>query len=374
MKIAVLGAGMIGRTIARDLAKRHEVVSVDKDARSLEKLENIEGLTTLKINLSSFSTYKTILEDCDLCVCAVPGFLGYDALESIIKTGTNVVDISFSRENGMDLDALAKKHKVTAVIDCGVAPGMSNIILGYYNSIMEVDSFECLVGGLPKERIPPFEYKAPFSPIDVIEEYTRPARIKENGEIVVKPALSEPELLEFAEVGTLESFNTDGLRSVLHTMPHIKNMKEKTLRYPGHIALITALKQAGFLNDDKIMVDGSAISRKDFTCKVLFDQWKLAPDDEEFIIMKIEIKGEKDGKPSTVEYYLYDEYDKENKISSMSRTTAYTCTAVVEMVLQNLITEKGVLAPETVGSKTGCFDYVIQHLKDRNVNYRATIS
>ncbi len=374
MKIAVLGAGMIGRTIAKDLAKKHEVISVDKDARSLENLENIKGITTLKTNLSSFSTYKKILEDCDLCVCAVPGFLGYDALESIIKTGTNVVDISFSRENTMELDALAKKHNVTAVIDCGVAPGMSNIILGYYNSIMEVESFECLVGGLPKERKPPFEYKAPFSPIDVIEEYTRPARIKENGEIVVKPALSEAELIEFKEVGTLESFNTDGLRTVLHTMPHIKNMKEKTLRYPGHISLITALIQAGFLNDDKIMVDGSAISRKDFTCKVLFDQWRLNPDDEEFTLMQIVIKGKKDGKQMEVEYFLYDEYDKKNRISSMSRTTAFTATAVAELVLNKKINAKGIIPPEIVGSEEEAFKFILRYLKDRDVNYKATIN
>ncbi len=374
MKIAVLGAGMIGRTIAADLGQRHEVTAVDMDMRSLQKLENVPGVSTLQHKLSSYSVYKEILSDKDICVCAVPGFLGYDALKYIIKTGTNVVDISFSRENVLDLNQLAVDNDVTAIVDCGVAPGMSNFILGHCNEIMEVDSFECLVGGLPKKRIPPFEYKAPFSPIDVIEEYTRPARIKVNGELITRPALSDAELIDFEKAGTLESFNTDGLRSVLHTLPHIKNMKEKTLRYPGHISLIIALQQAGFLSNEKIMVDGSAISRKDFTCKVLFDQWKLDPDDEEFTLMQIIIKGIKDSKPHIIKYLLYDEYDKENRRSSMSRNTGYSCTAAVELIAQNLFSAKGVFPPELVGKYSDCYEFVMNFLRDRNVIYQVTES
>lgn len=370
MKIAVLGAGMIGRTIAADLGKRHEVTAVDMDMRSLEKLEKLPGVTTLKHKLSSYSVYKEILSDKDICVCAVPGFLGYDALKYIIETGTNVVDISFSPENVLELDELAKKHNVTAIVDCGVAPGMSNFILGHCNEKMQVESFECLVGGLPKNRIPPFEYKAPFSPVDVVEEYTRPARIVENGKIITRPALSDAEIIHFDHVGDLESFNTDGLRSVLHTMPHIKNMKEKTLRYPGHISLIIALQQAGFFSNEKIMVDGSAISRKDFTCKILFDQWKLNPEDEEFTLMQIIIKGQKEGKPTTMKYFLYDEYDKENKRSSMSRTTGYSCAASVELIAQNIFTQKGVFPPELTGKYDDCYEFVINYLAERNVKYQ----
>ena len=136
-------------------------------------------------------------------------------------------------ENSLELDALAKEKNITAIVDCGVAPGMDNIILGYYNEKMKLTDFECLVGGLPKEKKWPFCYKAPFSPIDVIEEYTRPARYIENGEMITREALSDCEFVEFQGVGTLESFNSDGLRSIMFTMPHIKNMKEKTLRYPN---------------------------------------------------------------------------------------------------------------------------------------------
>ena len=131
------------------------------------------------------------------------------------------MDISFFPEDVLQLDKLAKEKNVTVITDCGVAPGISNFIIGRYNEEMKINSFECYVGGLPKERKTPFQYKAPFSPVDVIQEYIRPARLVENGNIVTKPALSEREWMHFDEVGELEAFNTDGLRSLIYTMGHI---------------------------------------------------------------------------------------------------------------------------------------------------------
>ena len=130
---------------------------------------------------------------------------------------------------------------VTAIVDFGVAPGIPNLLLGYHQNTMKIDVYKCYVGGLPKKRTMPFQYKAPFSPVDVIEEYTRPARYVVNGEIVVKEALSEPEFLEFDEIGTLEAFNTDGLRSLLFTND-IPNKIEKTLRYPDERSVRTILQ------------------------------------------------------------------------------------------------------------------------------------
>ena len=123
-------------------------------------------------------------------------------------------------DDPMQLDALAREHGVTAVVDCGVSPGVSNVAIGYAVAQLEVtERIEILVGGLPVVRRWPYEYKAPFAPHDVIEEYTRPARIVEHGEVVVREALSEPELVDFPGVGTLEGFNTDGLRSLIGSFP-----------------------------------------------------------------------------------------------------------------------------------------------------------
>src|SRR5690606_32895639 len=144
---------------------------------------------------------------------------GFATAKAVIESGRNMVDISFFPEDPFELDELAKKHNVTVVTDCGVAPGMGNIILGYHNQAMQVTDYECLVGGLPLVREWPWEYRAVFSPIDVIEEYIRPARFVQNGALVVREALSDPELVHFAEVGTLESWNSDGLRTLIQTMP-----------------------------------------------------------------------------------------------------------------------------------------------------------
>ena len=373
MTIAVLGAGMVGRAIALDLANDYLITSFDLSESNLDELKRRDAsIKTVVANLSQFEEYRNWLEPFDLVVTAVPGFMGYKTLEAVIDAGKNTVDISFFPEDALQLDKQAKDKIVTVITDCGVAPGVSNFIIGRYNEEMKVTSFECYVGGLPKERKPPFQYKAPFSPIDVIEEYIRPARLVEGGNIVTKPALSEREIMLFDEIGELEAFNTDGLRSLIFTMKNIPEMKEKTLRYPGHIDLIIALKQAGFFETDPLRINDIDISPLQFTSRILINQWKLDPEEEEFTIMKVIVKGEKNGRQKTVEYNLLDRYDKATKISSMSRTTGYTCTAAVNLIAKDLFTEKGVFPPELVGKHKNCFDFVINYLKERNVNWLAT--
>ena len=369
MKIAIFGAGMVGRAMSVDLAVSYEVVSFDVSRESLDLLtQKNKAIKTVQTDLSDYSNYKTLLNGFDFVVCAVPGFMGYKALEAIIQAQKNVVAISFFPEDALQLDALAKENNVTAIVDCGVAPGMSNFILGYHNERMKIINFECMVGGLPKIRTKPFEYKAPFSPIDVLEEYTRPARYVENGCIVTKPALSDAELIDFDKVGTLESFNTDGLRTILFTMGHIPNMKEKTLRYPGHIDLMKGLIKAGFLNTTPIHFKGQKISPLDFTSSLLFDQWKLGANEAEFTLMTITVSSA----DKTIRYELYDEYDAINETSSMSRTTGYTCTAALNMLVNKLFTAKGVFPPELVGKDETCFNFILNYLKERNVIYTKT--
>ena len=369
MKIAVLGAGMVGRAIALDLAKEHDVTSFDLNAQNLEEIKSRNAaVQTVGADLSVFPEYENWFSPFDILVTAVPGFMGYKTLEAVINAGKDVVDISFFPEDVLQLDKLAKQKGVTAITDCGVAPGMNNFIIGRYNEEIEIVSFECYVGGLPKERKPPFQYKAPFSPVDVIQEYIRPARLMENGVIVTKPALSEREIMQFEKAGELEAFNTDGLRSLIYTMAHIPDMKEKTLRYPGHIDLIIALQQAGFFDTTLLRVNETDITPLDFTSKLLVNQWKLGPEEEEFTVMKVIVKG----KDKTIVYDLYDEYDPLTKTSSMARTTGYTCTAAVNLVAKNMFNEKGVFPPELVGKDKGCFDFVMNYLKERNVNWIAT--
>jgi len=372
--IIVLGAGMVGSAMASDLSKKHNVTIADLSIQRLDYVkEKYQNINVLQVNVCDTKKLQSVLAAFDFVVCAVPGFLGFQTIKTVIEAGKNVVDISFFPENALELDVLAKAKGVTAIVDCGVAPGMHNIILGYYNEKLKLTDFETLVGGLPKVKKWPFNYKAPFSPIDVIEEYTRPARYVENGNIIIREALTDCEFVEFDKVGTLESFNSDGLRSILFTMPHIKNMKEKTLRYPGHVEYVRVLKDSGFFSEKKIMVNGTEISPLDFTSKILFDEWKLGETEEELTIMRITLKGEnKNGETEEVVYNLYDEYCPETQTSSMARTTGYTATAVANMFLEGLFTEKGIFPPELIGKHELCFRYILNYLKERNVNYVKT--
>jgi len=166
--IIVLGAGLVGGVMARDLSKQHNVTSVDISQKNLDVLD---GIKTICADVSDTATLQNLIKDFDLVVGAVPGFMGYKMMKDVIEAGKNIVDISFYPEDPFGLDELAKEKGVVAVMDCGVAPGMGNIIFGHHDKSMKITDYECLVGGLPEKREWPYEYQAVFSPIDVIEEY-----------------------------------------------------------------------------------------------------------------------------------------------------------------------------------------------------------
>ena len=367
-KIIVLGSGMVGRVMAADLAKDFEVTAVDVNPANLEALGSVPA-KRVTADLSDASAVRELVGGFDLVVGAVPGFMGFATLRAVLEAGRDAVDISFFPEDALLLDELAKSKGLTAVVDCGVAPGMSNMILGYHAARMSVRAFKCYVGGLPFKRDFPFEYKAPFSPADVIEEYVRPARYVENGHIVVKPALSDTELLDFAEVGTLEAFNSDGLRSLLRTMS-VPNMIEKTLRYPGHVDHIKALQASGFLAAEPVVVGGRKVRPIDVTSAILFKQWQLREEDDEFTIMRIVVEGEEGGRPRTYEYALFDRRDRRTGFSSMARTTGFPATAAARLVLAGAFDRKGICPPEYLGAEEKAFPSVMDHLRERGVIYR----
>lgn len=366
-KIIVLGTGLVGSAMALDLAKNHSVTAADKFRTNFDILESA-GINTIQADFSNLSSIPALVKDFDIVVGAAPGFMGYSVVKAVIESEKNIVDISFFPEDAFELDSLAKEAGVMAVVDCGVAPGMSNFLLGYHNERMKVENFEFYVGGLPFVREMPFQYKAPFSPVDVLEEYTREARFMLNGNIVTKAPLSDSEFMQFDNIGTLEAFNTDGLRSLLKTM-NIPNMKEKTLRYPGHIALIQALKDSGFFSETPISINGNSIKPLEFTSAILFDKWKLTPNDDEFTVMRVIIEGNESGNYKKYIYDLFDRRCPETGISSMSRTTGYAATAVVNLILDGKYSRTGIIPPEYIGCNEDAYQYVLQYLNNRNVVY-----
>jgi len=369
MRIVVLGAGMVGSTIAEDLSQEQgmSVKVVDRSQKVLEKIKAKAKVKGIQTNLQDKGIISSIVADSDLVISAVRGFMGFDTLQSVIEAGKDVVDISFFSEEPFLLDELAKSQGVTAVVDCGVAPGLCNIIAGHvFNLLDQTDRYVCYVGGLPLLRQWPFEYKAVFSPLDVLEEYIRPARFVEYNEEVIRPALSEIELIDFPEVGTLEAFNTDGLRTLRKTLD-IPFMREKTLRYPGHANVIRIFRESGFLSATPIEVDGQKIKPVSVTSKLLFDQWRLKEDEADFTVMQIVVEGQREGKRLCYTYYLLDRYDEETRTTSMARTTGYTCSIVARQIMSGHFKQKGICPPEFIGRAEGCYENLLDEYRKRNI-------
>ncbi len=369
MRIIVLGGGLVGSAMARDLAadKKNTVTIADRDPEVRAALTSRYGLNTVAVDAGDKANLTKAVADFDLVIGSVPGFLGYQMLETVIEAGKNIVDISFFPEDPLQLDAKAKQHGVTAIVDAGLQPGLGNLILGRcMEEYDRVDEFICLVGGLSQVRRWPFEYQSVFSPIDVIEEYTRPARMMRNGEVVIEPALSGIELIDMPRVGTLEAFNSDGLRTVLDTVD-VPNMVEKTLRYPGHAERMRMLREMGMFSADKIDVGGQLVAPLDVTTKLMFNAW--APRDNEFdlVSLRIVIRGAKAGNPCTTTVDLYDEHDVTNNVTAMARTTGYTCTSAARMLLAGLYHDTGVKPLEFVGAQQAAYDSIISDLAARNI-------
>lgn len=370
-KITVLGAGLVGKAIAIDLSAHFEVTSVDINEQALNELcRDSSSVKTITADMSDEADLKRVVDQADIVVGCLPGFLGFQTNKRLIKMRKKIVDISFFPEDLFGLDDIARQFEVPVIVDCGVAPGMGNIILGYHNERMKVNHYKCVVGGLPKTREWPYEYSAVFSPIDVIEEYIRPARYIENGHLVVKEALSDPEHIFFEGVGTLEAWNSDGLRSLIRTMPNIPNMIEKTMRYPGTIEYLKVLRETGYFSYEPVDINGTMIRPIDLTAKLLFPKWKLKPGQKDITVMRIEIEGEENGKNVKYTYDLNDEM--QDGVISMARTTGYTCCAAVQLLADGKYNDNGIIPPEYLGKKESDFQFILNYLKERNVIYNVT--
>ncbi len=375
IKATVLGAGMVGSIMASDLSidPDFEVTILDVRPEALKRAQDHAAslggkLETKIVDLSDVGALKDAIADADIVLGALASKIGFQTLRAVIESGKNYADISFMPEDSWDLDALAKEHGVTAVVDMGVAPGMSNMLSGYGASLLsECENIEIYVGGLPRKRSWPYEYKAGFSPADVLEEYTRPSRIVEHGEVVVREALSEPELMDFDGLGTLESFNTDGLRSLAYTMK-VPFMKEKTLRYPGHIELMRVFRETGLFDQDRIEVDGGSVRPLDVISKLMFPKWTYEPGEEDLTIMRIIADGlDNKGTKTRHQWDLLDYYN--HGATSMSRTTAFPCAIIARMIAKGDLNMPGVINAEQIGPVPRLVDHVISELGKRDIVY-----
>lgn len=375
--VIVLGGGMVGSVMAADLAADGFDVaiadvrpeSLRKSAQLVKQLHGVD-IRSIEADLGDAHVVKRTVEPFDMVCGALASAIGFQAMQAVIEAGKHYVDISFMPEDALTLHDSARQQGVTIVPDCGVAPGMSNMLAGAgHAQLDECISIEIYVGGLPVQRSWPFQYKAGFSPHDVIEEYTRPARLVEHGEVVVRDALSEVELLEFDGLGTVEAFNTDGLRSLVHTLD-APMMKEKTIRYPGHAELMRVLREIGLFSRNPIDVNGTDVRPIDLTSALMFPQWQYNPGEADMTIMRVIVRGVQAGAARTLSWELIDRFDDVSQCTSMSRTTALPCTIVARMIMDGALDERGVIPPERIGAQPAMLEHVLAELGKRGIRFR----
>lgn len=374
-RVIVLGCGLVGRLITRDLAEdpSFSVTVADVDPHAFVDLAKDDRIRTIVSDLSDPALLMHLVSGYDIAVGALPGFLGLQSLRAVIGTGIDYVDISFMPEDPLSLNEEALRKGVTAIVDCGVAPGISNLIAGRTSAWLDrADRILILVGGLPAVRQWPFEYKAVFSPIDVIEEYTRPARYVEYGRLVERPALSDVELVDLPGVGTLEAFNTDGLRSLALTLD-APFMKEKTLRYPGHAERMRILRDTGFFGKVPVEVRGASVRPIDLTARLMFPIWKMQPSERDLTVMRVVVEGSRQKKPVRRTFDLLEHFHEPTQASAMSRTTGFPCAIAARLLAAGEVSEKGVLPPEILGRNPALYDRFMAELAARGIRFTETL-
>ncbi len=364
-RILVLGSGLIGSFIASELASdgEHDVTVADVSEEALGRASSRSGgrVTTLHADVADASRLRDLVGDFALVVGALPSRFGYQTLEAVLEAGKNIVDISFMPEDALALDGFARDRGLTAIVDCGVAPGLSNLLAARSVAMLDdCDRVEILVGGIPRRPTEPFRYKAPFSPEDVIEEYTRPARIVAGGCVVNAEPLADSEMVDFPAVGPLEATTTDGLRSLATTLG-VPNLRERTLRHAGHYHLMRALKSAGFLSRDVVTCGGVEVTPRELTSTLLFRQWRYLPGEEDVTVLRIQAEGVRRKQRRMVQWDLVDFMDRKTGASSMARTTGLTCTTFARLLLGGDLEATGVLPPERFGHDA---DLVARVLRD----------
>ena len=373
MKVLILGCGNIGSVAAEDIGKSIDAIEVVVADRNETRAKLIaEGISEsnvswIQLDAAKHNELVKTLEDFDLAMGFLPGKLGYRLAEACVDARNDLVDVSYMAENPLTLNDKAIKAGVTIIPDCGLAPGISNILVGHAAGKLDKVQTVCImVGGLPEKPVPPLGYVITWSLESLLDEYTRKARIVKEGEIVEVEALNGLEEIEFPNVGRLEAFYTDGLRTLPYTVSNVDNMWEKTLRYPGHAEKIKLLKALGFFDEKQINVEDVSLSPRKLTVK-LFDQKLRRPEIRDIVAMKIEVSGIKNDKHVRYVYHMLDRYDENRGITAMARTTAYPASIIAQLMLKKAVKAKGVVPLERLGMSEEFFSKFLNGLEKREI-------
>jgi lysine 6-dehydrogenase len=369
----------MGSAIARDLVRSKEVDEVavfDVDRKRLNSLvrtEPSEKLAIKRHDVTRRSETARFLRNFDVGVGALPHGLSEYAIESTLQAGVSFVDLIFGwRFEQGRVNLSAKKKGITIIPACGLAPGLTNILaIDAAEKMEEVNEVHIKVGGIPERPKPPLNYRIVFSFEAVLEEYTRKAKIVRNGRLTEVEALSGLETITFPKpIGRCECFYTDGLSTLTQTMKGVKEMDEKTIRWPGHAAQIRTLIECGLLETHPVSIDGQRIVPREFVSKTISERIKLGKE-RDLTLLRVDVTGKRDSRRIHHRYQMIDHYDPRRELTSMARTTAFPCSVAVQMLGQGLIQEKGLTPPELAFKGPLCQKFMKQ-LRAKGIKITST--
>ena len=344
MNILVLGGGQQGRVIAADLARSLPEARVDVADVREPVLPESGNLRWVEADCSDGTAVARLVSGYDLAVGALPARFGYATMRAAIDAKRPLVDVSFSAENPLELHADARAAGVAIVPDCGLAPGLSHLAAGHAATQGPLEELVIYVGGVAQDPGRPYGYVVTWSLDDLLEEYLRPARLVRDGKAITLPAFDDLDRVQVPGVGEMESFLSDGLRTIIHTFPGVKHMSERTLRWPGHVEQVRPLVENGtFLTE----------FRKQCSAQPALD----------LVVMMTVVKRGARVQRAT----LVDRYDRDSGLTAMARTTALTTSAVAQWVAGGGGGGPGVKPLELVGPDVRAYTAITGALERHGV-------
>ena len=382
MRMLVLGAGLQGSACAYDLLQNPDVTQVRLADLHFDHLPSFlkplagPRLIPTPLDVRNRDAVLALMRECDAVMSAIPYYFNFHLAECAVEAGVHFCDLGGNTEIVFQQKALADKavaRGVTIVPDCGVAPGMVNILAQHgIEQLDAVDSVRIFVGGLPQTPEPPLNYQIVYSLEGVLDYYTTLSWVVRDGKRVTMTALSELETVDFPEpVGGLEAFHTAGGLSTMafRYEGKIPTMEYKTLRYPGHAAIMETIRELGLLDLEPVDVKGTKVVPRDVFVSVVGPKL-TKPKGKDLLALRVTVAGTKSGTPATRQFDLIDRYDEVHGISAMMRTTGYSLSITGQMQVRGQVTPPGVWTPDE------CMPAVpyIAELRKRGMDVRETTS
>ena len=358
MRMLVLGAGLQGSACAYDLLQNPEVSQVRLADLRFDHLPAFLApmsgprLIPTTLDVRDRDAVLAVMRESDAVMSAIPYYFNLALAECAVEAGVHFCDLGGNTEIVFQQKALADRaiaKGVTVIPDCGVAPGMVNILAEHgIRQLDTVESVKIYVGGLPQEPEPPLDYQVVYSLEGVLDYYTTRSWVLRDGQRTQVTALSEREPVEFpAPVGTLEAFHTAGGLSTMAFRYEgvIAEMEYKTLRYPGHAEIVETIRDLGLLDLEPVEVKGVKVSPRDLFVTVVGPKL-TKPKGKDLLALRVLVRGRKDGRPVERRYDLVDRYDEVHGISAMMRTTGYSLSITGQMQARREVGPPGVWTPD----------------------------